>query len=120
MNVTLAYRGRSGVADTGSRRIFHLVPNLARDPVAFDAPLLQPLRFREAMSALHDIVINDLRYKPRDKTAYEQWKKDQQGRLSTVRREGYRAALEQIEARRGAPLPTGFEKQFQQLRKKYW
>ena len=54
-----------------------MAPNLTREKVSFDAPLLQPLRFREAISALHDVVINDLRYKPRDKTAYEEWKKQQ-------------------------------------------
>jgi hypothetical protein len=120
VNVAFAYRGRSDVADAGGRQIFRLVPNLTRDPVAFDAPLLKPLRFREAMSALHDVVINDLRYKPRDKTAYEQWKKDQQGRAAAIRREGYKTVLAEIEARRGAPLPAGLERQFQQLRKKYW
>jgi hypothetical protein len=120
MNVTLAYRGRSDVADTGGRQVFRLVPNLARDLVSFDAPLLQPLRFREAMSALHDVVINDLRYKPRDKTAYEAWKKDEEGRSAAVRRRGYQMALAEVAEKRGAPLPVGFEKRFQQLRKKYW
>jgi hypothetical protein len=120
VNVTLAYRGHSGVADDGSRQIFRLVPNLARDPVAFDAPLLKPLRFREAISALHEVVISDLRYKARDKTAYEQWKKSEQGRVSAVRRQGYQAALADIEARRGSPLPPGFEQQFQRQRKRYW
>jgi hypothetical protein len=120
VNVTLAYRGRSDVADAGGRQVFRLVPNLARDPVAFDSPLLKPLRFREAMSALHDVVINDLRYVPRDKTAYEQWKKGEQGRVAAVRQQGYKAALAEIEARRGAPLPAGFERRFHQLRKKYW
>jgi len=120
MNVTLAYRGRSDLADAGGRRVFRLVPNLARDPVAFDAPLLQPLRFREAMSALHDVVINDLRYKPRDKTAYEQWKKNEQARQAAVRRQGYQTAMADIEARRGVALPAGLERHFNQLRKKYW
>src|SRR5438105_434801 len=120
MNMTLAYRGRSDVADSGGRQVFRLVPNLSRDPVAFDAPLLKPLRFREAMSALHDVVISDLRYKPRDKTAYEEWKKGEQGRVSAVRRQGYQTALAEIEARRGAPLPKDLERQFEQSRKKYW
>ena len=77
MNVTLAYRGHSALAEAGGRQIFRLVPNLSRDPVAFDAPLLQALRFREAISALHDTVISDLRFKKRDKTAYLEWKEQQ-------------------------------------------
>ena len=86
MNLTLVYRGHSGIAEVGARQTFSLVPNLARDPVAFDAPLLHPLRFREAMSALHDVVISDLRFKKRDKTTYEQWKNAQQARVEAVRR----------------------------------
>jgi hypothetical protein len=120
VNVTFAYRGRSDVAESAGRQVFRLVPNLARDPVAFDAPLLKPLRFREAMSALHDVVISDLRYKPRDKTAYEQWKKVEQGRVGALRQQSYKAALEEIEKRRGQPLPAGFERQFSTMRKKYW
>ena len=63
MNVTFAYAGHSQVVDRPGRQTFQLVPNLTRDPVAFDAPLLKPLRFREAMSSLHDCVISDLRFK---------------------------------------------------------
>ena len=120
MNVTLAYRGHSAVADAGGRQIFRLIPNLARDPVALDAPLLRPLRFREAMSALHDVVINDLRYKPRDKAAYEEWKKSERQRVATLRSESYNAALTQIAARQGINAPADFERQFEKLRKKYW
>ena len=71
MNLKLAYLGRSGLTNGRGRQTLSLAPNLARDPVAFDAALRQPLRFREAISALHDVVISDLRFKPRDKTAYE-------------------------------------------------
>src|SRR5690349_22460532 len=80
MRITFAYLGRSRMIDgpASSERILSLVPNLTRDTVSFDAPLLEPLRFREAISALHDVVINDLRYQPRDKTAYEEWKKQQE------------------------------------------
>ena len=78
MNVSMRYLGRSGLrSDGGGNRILQLAPNLARDAVAFDARLTEPLRFREAISALHDVVINDLTFKPRDKTAYEKWKQDQ-------------------------------------------
>jgi hypothetical protein len=49
----------------------------------FDAELQKPLRFREAMSALHDVVVGDLRFEKKDKTAYEAWKKrqDEQAQL---------------------------------------
>src|SRR5688572_29730024 len=86
LNVTFAYSGHSAVLERGGRQTFQLVPNLARDPVAFDAPLLRPLRFREAMSALHDVVISDLRFKKRDKSAYEAWKKAETLRLAEDRK----------------------------------
>ena len=66
-----------------------LAPNLRRDRVSFDGILLRDsLRFREAMSALHDIVISDLRYKPRDKSAYEAYQAAEQERLVCRSRTG--------------------------------
>ena len=47
----LRYLGQSGVRDGA----LAFAPNLARPPVFFDGELRHPLRFREAMSALHDI-----------------------------------------------------------------
>src|SRR5579859_7465044 len=71
------------------------------------------------MSALHDVVISDLRFKPRDKSAYEQWKKDEQKRSTTVRREARKNALAEVAQRRGVSIKE-FEDTFQRLRKKYW
>jgi hypothetical protein len=123
MLVKLAYAGRSDVkpAPAGGQTV-SLSPNLAREAVSFDAALRNPLRFREAISALHDVVVADFRFKPRDKDkrAYIAWKKSQQERESAIRREALTVATEQIEARRGQPLPPGFEKQFHAARKKYW
>ena len=82
MNLKMAYYGRSELLSAGSGQTLSFAPNLSRDPVAFDAALRHPLRFREAISALHDVVINDLRFKPRDKTAYQEWKKQQQIKLA--------------------------------------
>src|SRR3982751_567550 len=105
MNVNLAYLGRSSIVQRGSGNTFELSPNLARDPVAFDAPLRQPLRFREAMSALHDTVISDLRFKKRDKTAYQQWKKNEAGRDAVLRRETVRVATAAALAKHGIDVP---------------
>ena len=103
MQVSFAYAGRSQVLQPPGKRwqALSLVPNLTRDPLAFDAPLLQPLRFREAMSALHDTVISDLRFKKRDKTAYLEWKKQEGGRESVVRKEALRVATADALAKHG-------------------
>ena len=70
MDLTLAYRDRSEVALTPSGLAIALAPNLRRDRVGFDATLRHPLRFREAIGALHDVVVGDFR-PARDRSAYQ-------------------------------------------------
>ncbi len=48
-------------------------PDLKREPTYFVGELRQNVSFREAISALHDVVVSDLRFKPKDKTAYKEW-----------------------------------------------
>src|SRR4030095_11849082 len=111
------------------------------EPVCCDAPLLQPLRFREGISALHDVVISDLRFKPRDKTAYEEWKRNERSRLASLRLATYQQAQKELLRRPGRPgtapppargektdrppgggepVPPDLEKQFNRCRKRYW
>jgi hypothetical protein len=118
MNVKFAYLGRSALRGEG--KVISLSPNLARDPVAFDAPLLHPLRFREAVSTLHDVVISDLRFKKRDKAAYEEWKKSEQLRLAEIKRAEYARAKKEVLERQPVEVPADFEKQFEKSRRKYW
>ena len=120
MNLKFAYLGRSALSPIAGGQLLNLAPNLAREPVAFDAPLRQPLRFREAISALHDVVISDLRFKPRDKTAYEEWKKSERSRIISLRRQTYEAAKKEILARRDEAVPPDLEKQFAHFRSLYW
>jgi hypothetical protein len=120
MNVTLAYLGRSALLNGSGPGVLSFAPNLAREPVAFDAALRQPLRFREAISALHDVVVSDLRFKPRDKSAYQEWKANERQRLSSLRRAAYQQAKQEILARRETPVPQDLERQFQSARKRYW
>ncbi len=89
MNLDLRYLGPSEVAPTASGATVRFSPNLARSRVFFDAELAYPIRFREAMSALHDVVVGDLRFKKRDKTAYQAWKKEQAQRDAAVRRAAF-------------------------------
>jgi len=120
MNLKFAYLGRSALSPMGSGQLLSLAPNLSREPVAFDAPLIQPLRFREAISALHDVVISDLRFKPRDKTAYEEWKKNERSRVLSLRGQTYQQAKKEILAHRDEPLLPDLEKKFGQYRRIYW
>ncbi len=124
MNVTFAYRGRSDVVPTGAGQTLQLAPNLSRDPVAFDAALLQPVRFREAISALHDAVVSDLRFKRRDRSAYRAWRNDEGARLAAVRRaavaEATTAALaDRDRASRDGSFAT-LQRDYHSARKTYW
>ena len=98
MRVAMSYLGRSGLRRLADRHVLSLQPNLSRQAVAFDAELQDPLRFREAISALHDVVVSNLRFQPRDKTEYEAWKKEQQARESAIRRAAYEQERQALEA----------------------
>lgn len=87
MKVSMRYAGRSSLTSlSGGGKLLQMAPNLARQQVSFDGSLNRPLEFREAFSALHDIVINDLRFQPRDKTAYQQWLVAQREQENRIRR----------------------------------
>ena len=68
-----AYRGSSAVESSASATTMNFVPDATREPTYFSGELRQKIEFREAISALHDIVVSDLRFKPKDKTAYKEW-----------------------------------------------
>src|SRR5262245_31160009 len=120
MNLTLAYWKRSTIVQAPAGLAVTLAPNLRRDRVGFTATLKNTLRFREAISALHDVVISDLRYKPKDKTAYRAFLEEQKKREAVIRRTAFAEAKKDLLARRPEPMPPGLETQFHKLRKVYW
>lgn len=120
MNLNMKYLGRSGLATSGSQRILQFAPNLDRDEVGFDAPLKQPLRFREAISALHDIVINDLTFKPRDKTAYQQWRTSELARERGIRQAATKQAADEIQRNQNRKPPPGLLREYRAAARRYW
>jgi len=120
LNVAFKYLGRSHVEAAGARQTLSLAPNLLRDAVAFDAPLRRPLRFREAMSTLHDVVISDLKFRKKDKTAYQEWKKGEPERFEAARRAEYQSAAAAVLAKHKETLPADFEATHARLLKRYW
>jgi hypothetical protein len=116
MNMGFSYLGRSEL--DGST--LSLAPNLAREPVSFDAVLRSPQRFREAISALHDVVISDHRFKRRDKTAYEAWKLQEAARVRGVHADAVQQAQADIAVRRGMPVVKELEKSFNRACATYW
>ena len=82
MTVVQSYLGRSGLSTEGMR----LSPNLERPKVFFDAELRHPVRFREAMSALHEVVVGDLRPPEKDRSAYLEYQRAIANQEEEIRR----------------------------------
>ncbi|MBN9298256.1 MAG: SWIM zinc finger family protein [Filimonas sp.] len=72
------YAGNSTVSSDTHGTAMSFAPDTLRDPVAFVGKLNKKVAFREAISALHDVVVSDLRFKPKDKTAYKEWAAEQE------------------------------------------
>jgi hypothetical protein len=73
MEFNYRYSGSSHVGSSGNGTQLSFAPDLSRAPTFFRGELRQNIAFREAISALHDVVVSDLRFKPKDKTAYKEW-----------------------------------------------
>ena len=117
----MSYAGRSHLKLlSGGERILDLAPNLARDKVEFNACLADPIRFREAISALHDVVINDLTFTSRDKAGYEDWKKQQVARESALRKQARESARETVRAGNVPRATAEQQKQHQSALARYW
>ena len=66
----LSYAGASRVLTSGNTALVELFGNLDRGQVRFEATVKNPLRFREALSALYGVIGSDYRYAPKDRTQY--------------------------------------------------
>ncbi len=119
MQMQVAYSRRSTVMTTPTAIAMALAPNLRRDRVSYVANLVDPVRFREAISALHDVVVSDFRYKPKDKSAYEAYQVMTQQREAAVRQGAYSGAMQTLH--KALPeIPEGLESRFHESRKLYW
>ena len=78
MEFTYAYRGSTAVQSGPYRTQMSFVPDASRPPTFFSGEIGRAVPFREAISALHDVVVSDLRTKPKDKTAYKAWREQQE------------------------------------------
>ncbi|MDR1228713.1 MAG: SWIM zinc finger family protein [Azoarcus sp.] len=72
------YYGQSRVENTVFNTQISFAPDTLRKPVHFTARLARSLPFREAISALHDVVIPDLRIRPKNRAVYFDWLKEQE------------------------------------------
>ena len=121
MKVSMSYNGHSQLRTQSSGdRILELVPNLNRDRVAFDAVLKEPLRFREAISALHNVVINDLTFTPRDTSGYQEWKIQQGKRESAIRQQAMHLASESVRTGKAPRASDEQQREHKSALGRYW
>ncbi len=78
MEFQYSYKGSSTVDQGPYRTGLSFSPDVTREPTYFSGEIGKPLAFREAISALHDVVVSDMRFKPKDKTAYKAWAAQQE------------------------------------------
>lgn len=67
------FAGNTTVTSSSYQTGMSFAPDTLRESAWFVGKLNKKIAFREAISALHDVVVSDLRFKPKDKTAYKEW-----------------------------------------------
>lgn len=73
MQFDYSYLGNTNIDNGANQTGMSFVPDASRPPAFFVGELHKKLAFREAMSALHKVVVSDLRIKPKDRTEYLAW-----------------------------------------------
>ncbi|WP_026085835.1 MULTISPECIES: hypothetical protein [Fischerella] len=61
MEFNYSYKGNTAVVENGGNTQMSFSPDTKRPPTYFIGELQQNIAFREAISALHDVVVSDLR-----------------------------------------------------------
>ena len=125
MEFSYQYAGSSKVAQGEGASAMSFVPDALRPPTYFKGRVRQTLAFREAMSALHDVVVSDLRFQPKDRTKYLAWRAHQEDvdLVALTRDRGAVAKqIAEVQAELG-PLETqalAARKPFYDARARYW
>lgn len=74
----LQYRGQSGFEEADDGGNVNLFATASRAPVGFKGRVKDPLRLREVLATLYEIVKSDFRYVPKDRSAYLAWRNNSQ------------------------------------------
>ena len=78
MQFNYKYSSRSTIANGTGNTAVSFAPDTLREPTYFVGQLGKKIPFREAISALHDVVIADFNFQPKDRTAYMEWLQEQE------------------------------------------
>ena len=107
MEFNYKYAGSSAVTNDSRSTDMSFVPDTKREPTFFRGELEKSLSFREAISALHDVVVSDLRFKPKDREEYKAWAEEQIQKeviaiMGGTAKKGVKDQIEKIQAELGA------------------
>lgn len=78
MQFDYKFKGDTTVTSGAHSTAMNFAPDVYREPTYFSGYLNKHIAFREAISALHDIVVSDFRFKPKDKSDYKAWAQQQE------------------------------------------
>ncbi|QUJ67153.1 hypothetical protein KDD30_13965 [Photobacterium sp. GJ3] len=81
MEVTYRYTRQSQVDSGRQHAEMTFAPDLSRPPTFFVGELKDKRRFREAISCLHQVVISDMRFQPKNRDDYQRWLTSEESRL---------------------------------------
>ncbi len=95
MKVSYQYAGKSQVRSNASNTNVSFSPDTSREPTYFVGEVKEKRVFREAMSALHDVVISDMRFQPKNRDEYQRWlEQEEQSMLAEFVSRGKKAQKE--------------------------
>jgi hypothetical protein len=75
------YAGKSSASSDSASTEMSFAPDTLRPPTWFVGQLNRKVPFREAISALHDVVVSDYRFKPKDLGEYKRWLSENEQQL---------------------------------------
>ncbi|HEY4221415.1 MAG TPA: SWIM zinc finger family protein [Myxococcota bacterium] len=100
--VNASYNGASGVEQGLTTGKVGFATNTLRQATYFKGELRNPLVLREALGAMHNVVISDFRYQAKDRIAFQTWLAEQDRKfLLTLKTKSAEAKvkLEDVEAK---------------------
>jgi hypothetical protein len=74
-DIRLIYESASRLTQTDETGHLHFFGNIKRDNVALSGKIHEPLTLREGLSTLYSIVGSDYRYVPKDRSAYQAYRR---------------------------------------------
>ena len=100
MEFNYSYLGESAVTNSSNSTGMNFAPDLNREPTYFTGILQNSVPFREAISALHDVVISDMRIEQKDREEYMLWLETQENQFLEQAVQHHKDMQEEVKKKR--------------------